>query len=292
MQRRSPTRHHPLLGFQAGRGVVRECEALHRGVRCHEHGARLGQAGRHRLAVLEGHECFCGWERKADGGAHLCASPSSNPAPPPPPPPPPSRTRRPPPPLPRARLPRCQTPTGCQYLGGAVLTLLTGDSLTLPISRDVPTTGLQLPPLQHGGVDSGCLQPNSRAVPARASLPVGGHGRLSLTLAALDSRGKTSQSAISRMVHDVRPARHLRSFDAAPPLLRCVIGDRARQTTVSRVQGEHLERAESRKVAHCEISVLFDFSTDMAVRYRRVMRGWHFSAPFQIYNFFGGYGCR
>ena len=62
------------------------------------------------------------------------------------------------------------------------------------------------------------------------------------------------------MAHDVRPARDLRSFDATSHLLRRVTGDRARQTTVSRVQGEHLERAETRKVADCEISVLFDFS--------------------------------
>ena len=69
------------------------------------------------------------------------------------------------------------------------------------------------------------------------------------------------------MAHDVRPARDLRSFDATPHFLRRVTGDRARQTTVSRVQGEHLERAETRKVAACEISV---FDTDIAVRYRRV----------------------
>jgi hypothetical protein len=62
------------------------------------------------------------------------------------------------------------------------------------------------------------------------------------------------------MAHDVRPARDLRSFDATSHFLRRVTGDCARQTTVSRVQGEHLERAESRKVADCEISVLFDFS--------------------------------
>ena len=88
VQRRSPTRHHPLLGFQAGRGVVRECEALHRGVRCHEHGARLGQAGRHRLAALEGHECFCGWERGKQTGELTSArrlAPTRRPPPPPPP---------------------------------------------------------------------------------------------------------------------------------------------------------------------------------------------------------------
>ena len=62
------------------------------------------------------------------------------------------------------------------------------------------------------------------------------------------------------MAHDVRPARDLRSFDATPHLLRRVTSDRARQTTVSRVQGEHLERAETRKVEDCEISVLFDFT--------------------------------
>ena len=73
------------------------------------------------------------------------------------------------------------------------------------------------------------------------------------------------------MAHDVRPARDLRSFDATPHLLRRVTGDRARQTTVSRVQGEHLERAETRKVADCEISVFYLTShTDIAVRYRRV----------------------
>jgi hypothetical protein len=62
------------------------------------------------------------------------------------------------------------------------------------------------------------------------------------------------------MAHDVRPARDLRSFDATPYLLRRVTGGRARQTTVCRVQGEHIERAETRTVADCEISVLFDFS--------------------------------
>jgi hypothetical protein len=40
-------------------------------------------------------------------------------------------------------------------------------------------------------------------------------------------------------VPDVRPARQLRSFDAAPPLLRRVTGDRARQNSVTGVQGEH-----------------------------------------------------
>jgi len=62
------------------------------------------------------------------------------------------------------------------------------------------------------------------------------------------------------MAQDVRPARDLRSFDATPHLLRRVTGDRARQSTVSREQSEHLERAETRKVADCEISVLFDCS--------------------------------
>ena len=56
-------------------------------------------------------------------------------------------------------------------------------------------------------------------------------------------------SAISRMAHEVRPARDLRSFDATTPVLRRMIGNCARLTTVSRVQGEHLERAETRKVA-------------------------------------------
>jgi len=53
------------------------------------------------------------------------------------------------------------------------------------------------------------------------------------------------------MAHDVHPARGVRSFDAATHLLQRAIGDRARQTTVCRVQGERLERAESRKVADC-----------------------------------------
>jgi len=60
------------------------------------------------------------------------------------------------------------------------------------------------------------------------------------------------------MTHDVRPARYARSFDAAPHFLRSVMGDRARQTTVRRVQGEHLERAESRKVAEiiCDVRLI------------------------------------
>mgnify|MGYP006894503510 CR=1 FL=1 len=74
------------------------------------------------------------------------------------------------------------------------------------------------------------------------------------------------------MAHDVRPARDLRSFDATPHLLRRVTRDRARQTTVSRVHGEHLQRAETKKVADCEISVLFDFSYGYGrqVGYRRL----------------------
>jgi hypothetical protein len=68
------------------------------------------------------------------------------------------------------------------------------------------------------------------------------------------------------MAHDVRPARDILSFDATPHLLRRVTGDRARQTTVRRVQGEHLERAESRKVAEC---VLFHFSFGYGRRYSR-----------------------
>ena len=66
-------------------------------------------------------------------------------------------------------------------------------------------------------------------------------------------------------------ARDVRGFDATPPLLRRVIGDCARQTTVRRMQGEHLERAESRKVTDCAISVLFHFSYGYGRRYRRVV---------------------
>jgi len=65
-------------------------------------------------------------------------------------------------------------------------------------------------------------------------------------------------------------ARDLRSFDATPHLLRRVIYDCARQTTVSRVQGEHLERAQSRKVADRAISVLFYFLYGYGRRHRRV----------------------
>jgi hypothetical protein len=77
--------------------------------------------------------------------------------------------------------------------------------------------------------------------------------------------------SMSRMAHDVRPARDLRSFDATPSLLRHVIGYRARQTTVSRVQGEGFERAKSRKVAEGAISVCFSFSYGYGRRYRRVI---------------------
>jgi hypothetical protein len=51
-------------------------------------------------------------------------------------------------------------------------------------------------------------------------------------------------------------ARDVQRFDAAPPLLRRVIGDCARQTTVRHMLGEDLKRAESRKVADCAMSVL------------------------------------
>jgi len=72
------------------------------------------------------------------------------------------------------------------------------------------------------------------------------------------------------MTHDVRPARYVRSFDAAPHLLRHVMGDRARHATVRRVQGEHLERAESRKVAECAISVLYHFSYYAVLRWGEI----------------------
>jgi hypothetical protein len=51
------------------------------------------------------------------------------------------------------------------------------------------------------------------------------------------------------------PALDLGDFDATPPVLRRVVGDCARQTTLSCVQGEHLERAESGKVTVCAVSV-------------------------------------
>jgi len=76
------------------------------------------------------------------------------------------------------------------------------------------------------------------------------------------------------MTHDVRPARYVRSLDAATHLLRRVMGDRARQITVRRVQGEHLERAESRKLAECAISVLHHLSYGYGRRFRRVVWSW------------------
>ena len=78
------------------------------------------------------------------------------------------------------------------------------------------------------------------------------------------------RTAVPRMAHDVHVTRDVRSFDAAPHLQRRVIGDRARQTTVRRVQGEHPERAEPRKVADCTISVYLHVSYGYGRRYRRV----------------------
>jgi len=72
---------------------------------------------------------------------------------------------------------------------------------------------------------------------------------------SVDDAGRFSAREPMAQEITASPALDLGDFDATPPVLRRVVGDCARQTTLSCVQGEHLERAESGKVTVCAVSV-------------------------------------